>query len=166
MQRRTGPRPIVLTKSMVATHNDSSKAVDKTQSAESQTKDQDSEAGVSSSINSSEDADGRKAAKVSLGKSQKRDRTLNGRDPILQRNQSDIFKSFSKSKTVLKKENTDSSIAASPETPVVDSVRLTCCNVAENLLTARQPSLSTHEDRAFFNIDIVLCTDDVGRTHG
>lgn len=156
MQRRTGLRPTLPTKSAVATHKVISKAVDKIQSAKLQTKDQDPEAGVSSSINSSEDADGRKAAEVPLGKSQKRDRILNGRNPILQRNQSDIFKSFSKSKTALKKEDTDSSIAASPETPAVDSVRLTCGNVAENLLMARQPSLSTHEDRAFLTFNIVL----------
>lgn len=149
IQRRTGPRPVLPTKPTVVTHKNSSKAVAKVQSANSQTIDQDSEAPVPSSINSSEDADARKATEVPPERSQKRDRLPNGRKSNLQRNQSDIFKSFSKSKPALKKENTDSSLAASPTTSAVDSVRLSCCDVLEILLTAGQPGSSAHEDRAF-----------------
>lgn len=95
------------------------------QSVKSHTTDQDPEAQVPSSIDSNENANARKGAEVPSGNSQKRDRMPNGRKPSLQRNQSDIFKSFSKSRTALKKEDTDSSLAASSTTSAVVSVRIT-----------------------------------------
>ena len=148
VQRRTGSRPVIPTKPTVTTQKNSSREVDAVQSVKSQTTDQDSEAPVVSSVNSSGDAEPRKAAEVHSGRSQKRDRLQQGRKPNLQRNQSDIFKSFSKSKSTLKTENTDNSLAASPTPSALESVRPIRCNVVDALLTARQPGLSGQEDRA------------------
>ena len=153
-------------KPSVATHKNSSKTVDKVQSSKSQTIDQDPKATVSSSTNSSEDADARKAAEVPPGRSRKRDRLPKGRNPNMQHSQSGIFKSFSKAKPALNKEDTDSSLAASSTTSAVDSVRLTYRKKEEFLLTAGQPGLSAHDDRAFCIKLSKAALINPGRTHG
>lgn len=70
----------------------------------------------------SEDGNTRPKAEKPIDSSQKTEKKQVAKAPVLPRNQSDIFKSFSKSRSNLKREDTDSSVAASPTTSAVDSV--------------------------------------------
>lgn len=87
-----------------------------------------------SPTNTSEDGNAGTKAETLSDSSQKSHRKQIGKQPSLRRDQSDIFKSFSKSRGKLKREDTDSSVAASPPISAVDSVSQLCRNRIETIL--------------------------------
>ena len=80
------------------------------------------------------------------GSNQSRDKKQTGKKQTLRRDQSDIFKSFSKSRTTVKREDTDSSLATSPPLSGVESVSQASYTVLRTVLIVGQADPSGPED--------------------
>ena len=105
VRRRTARRPLGIAPSIIA-----AKAVEKKASTKPQEIVRDSKAGLRAASSSSQDSKPIGEA----GPERKPSEKTSSKMPALKKERSDIFKSFSKPKSSLQKETTDSSAAASP----------------------------------------------------
>ncbi|KAI9873671.1 MAG: hypothetical protein M1830_010730 [Pleopsidium flavum] len=122
VKRRTGQRLVLPSEPAITAPKKSSEATKRTQSTKPQTAIKDMRALAPSPKDTSDDGHAGTKAETLTDSSEKSDRKRAGKPPSLRPDQSRIFKSFSKSKGNLKKEDTDSSVAASPTISAVDLV--------------------------------------------